>query len=65
MHNITRIGIDLAKHIFQIHSVDNRGHVVLKKQLRRKQMLAFFDQLNPCLVGIEACVIIIMIVSAV
>ena len=55
MHNITRIGIDLAKHIFQIHGVDNRGHVVLKKQLRRKQMLAFFDQLNPCLVGIEAC----------
>ncbi|MCB1984624.1 MAG: IS110 family transposase [Burkholderiales bacterium] len=41
--------------MFQIHGVDNRGHVVLKKQPRRKQMLVFFDQLNPCLVGIEAC----------
>ena len=55
MYNITRIGIDLAKQIFQIHGVDNLGQVVLRKQLRRSQMLAFFDKLKPCLVGIEAC----------
>ncbi len=55
MYNVTRIGIDLAKQIFQIHGVDNLGHAVLRKQLRRSQMLAFFDKLKPCLVGIEAC----------
>lgn len=55
MYNITRIGIDLAKQIFQIHGVDNLGRVVLRKQLRRSQILAFFDKLRPCLIGMEAC----------
>lgn len=53
--NITRIGIDLAKQIFQIHGVDKQGEVVLKKQLRRSQVLSFFEKLKPCLVGMEAC----------
>ena len=53
--NIKRIGLDLAKNIFQIHAVDHHEHVVLRKTLRRDRMTAFFSQLSPCLIGIEAC----------
>lgn len=52
---ITTIGIDLAKNVFQVHGVDARGKVVLKKALKRAQMAAFFANLPPCLVGMEAC----------
>jgi transposase len=52
---ITTIGIDLAKHVFQVHGVDSTGKAVLKKQLRRDQMLTFFVQMPPCLIGMEAC----------
>jgi transposase len=52
---ITTIGIDLAKNVFQIHAADQRGKVVLRKQLRRDQVSPFFANLPPCLVGIEAC----------
>jgi len=52
---ITTIGIDLAKSVFQIHGVDQRGKTVLTKQLKRAQMAAFFANLPPCLVGMEAC----------
>ena len=52
---ITTIGIDLAKNVFQVHAVDERGRAVLRKQLRRDQMSAFFANLPPCLVGMEAC----------
>jgi transposase len=52
---ITTIGIDLAKNMFQIHAVDERGKTVLKKQLKRDQVAAFFVNLPPCLVGMEAC----------
>jgi transposase len=52
---ITTIGIDLAKSVFQVHGVDARGHVVVRKQLRRDQMAAFFANLPACLVGMEAC----------
>ncbi len=52
---ITTIGIDLAKHVFQLHGVDGAGKDVLKKQLRREQLLPFFVQLPPCLIGMEAC----------
>jgi transposase len=52
--DITRIGIDLAKHVFQIHGVDCHGKVVVRKQLRRPQMLAYFAKLPPCLIGMEA-----------
>jgi len=52
---VTTIGIDLAKSVFQVHGVDERGQVVLCKQLRRDQVVAFFANLPPCLVGMEAC----------
>jgi transposase len=54
MH-ITTIGLDLAKLYFQVHGVDARGKVTLRKQLKRSQVVAFFAQLAPCLVGMEAC----------
>lgn len=53
--NITRIGIDLAKQVFQLHGVDRDGRVLVRKQLRRAQMLAYFGKLSPCLIGMEAC----------
>ena len=52
---ITTIGLDLAKNVFQVHGVDASGQVVVRKSLRRSQMLPFFAKLPPCLVGIEAC----------
>ncbi|MCB1506214.1 MAG: IS110 family transposase [Hyphomicrobiaceae bacterium] len=52
---VTRIGIDLAKNVIQVHGVDERGKAVLKKQLRRAQVAAFFANLPPCLIGMEAC----------
>jgi transposase len=52
---ITTVGIDLAKNVFQIHGVDERGHAVLKKQLKRSQIKEFFVNLPPCLIGMEAC----------
>jgi transposase len=52
---ITTIGIDLAKNVIQVHGVDERGKTVLKKQLKRNQVAAFFANLPPCLIGMEAC----------
>jgi transposase len=52
---ITTIGLDLAKSVFQVHGVDATGKVVVRKSLRRAQMLPFFARLPPCLVGMEAC----------
>jgi transposase len=52
---ITTVGIDLAKNVFQVHGVDERGQVVLRKQLRRAQVAVFFGNLPPCLIGMEAC----------
>lgn len=51
----TMIGIDLAKSVFQLHGVDDKGHAVMKKQLKRVQVLPFFANLTPCRVGMEAC----------
>ena len=53
--NIKRIGLDLAKQVFQLHAVDHQERVVLRKTLRRARMLTFFTRLEPCLIGIEAC----------
>src|ERR1039458_9012705 len=53
--NITTVGIDLAKLVFQVHGGDARGKAVLRKQLKRSQVSAFFAQLAPCLIGMEAC----------
>src|SRR5512132_3551353 len=55
MQTITTIGLDIAKSVFQVHGVDAAGQVVLRRQLRRRHVLAFFQKLPPCLVGIEAC----------
>src|SRR6201990_1180267 len=55
MGEVTTIGLDLAKHVFQVHGVDADGARVLRKQLRRAQVLVFFSRLRPCLVGLEAC----------
>jgi transposase len=52
---ITTIGLDLAKRVFQVHGVDAAGGVVVRKAVRRAQVLPFFAKLAPCLVGIEAC----------
>jgi len=54
MGNVTTIGLDLAKSVFQVHGVDAGGAVVLRQRLTRGRMLKFFAKL-PCLVGIEAC----------
>lgn len=52
---ITTVGLDLAKNVFQVHGVNERGKAVLRKQLKRDQVAPFFANLPPCLVGIEAC----------
>ncbi len=52
---ITAIGLDLAKSVFQVHGVDNRGHAIVRKQLRRDQVVPYFAKVPPCLVGMEAC----------
>ena len=52
---ITRVGLDIAKQVFQVHGVDERGKVGTRRQLARAKVLGFFAQLPPCLVGIEAC----------
>jgi transposase len=53
--NITTIGVDLAKRVFQVHGVDERGKTVLRKVLKRAEVMSFFARLVPCVVGMEAC----------
>ncbi len=53
--DVTTVGVDLAKHVFQIHGVSQRGTVSVRKQLKRTQVEQFFATLPPCLVGMEAC----------
>jgi transposase len=55
MQAITTVGLDIAKSVFQVHGVDVEGNVIIRRQLRRRYVLAFFQKLTPCLVGIEAC----------
>ena len=52
---ITRVGLDIAKQVFQVHGVDERGRARVRKQLARAKVLEFFVQMPPCLIGIEAC----------
>jgi transposase len=52
---VTTIGLDLAKHVFQVHGVDKDGRLIFRKTLRRNKVISFFQQLPSCLVGIEAC----------
>jgi len=55
MQTVTTVGLDIAKSVFQLHGVDAAGQVVIRRQLKRNHVLAFFQKLPPCLVGIEAC----------
>ena len=55
MSEITTIGLDLAKRVFQVHAVDAAGAVVMRRQLRRRQVMPFFAKLPRCLIGLEAC----------
>ena len=49
------VGLAIAKSVFQVHGVDADGQVVIRRQLKRRYVLAFFEKLAPCLIGIEAC----------
>ena len=55
MQTVTTIGLDIAKSVFQVHGVDAEGNVLIRRKLKRRYVLAFFQKLQPCLVGIEAC----------
>jgi len=56
MKEISPVGIDIAKSVFQVHAIDVGGNVVVRRRrLRRQQMLKFFAQVPPCLIGIEPC----------
>jgi transposase len=55
MQAVTTIGFDIAKSVFQVHGVDSVGQVLIRRQLKRRQVIAFFQKLPACPVGIEAC----------
>ncbi len=55
MRTVTTIGLDIAKSVFQVHGVDAEGNVIIRRKLKRRYIVAFFQKLSPCLVGIEAC----------
>ena len=55
MTEVTTIGVDIAKNVFQVHGIDAGGEIVIRRQLRRSQVLSFFNKQPACLVGIEAC----------
>jgi transposase len=55
MQTIATIGLEIAKSVFQVHGVDAEGKVVLRRQLKRRYVLAFFEKLPPCVIGIDAC----------
>jgi transposase len=55
MSEIITVGLDLAKNVFQVHGADTAGRAILRKRLRRGQVLEFFEHLRPCVVAMEAC----------
>jgi transposase len=55
MQTVTTVGLDIAKSVFQVHGIDAKGDVIIRRQLKRRYVLAFFQKLPSCLVGIEAC----------
>jgi transposase len=55
MQTTTTVGLDIAKSVFQVHGVDADSNVVVRRQLKRRYVLTFFQKLPPCPVGIEAC----------
>ena len=63
MQAVTTIGLDIAKSVFQVHGIDAEGKVLIRRQLKRRYLLTFFDKLPPCLVGIEACAYVASLVA--
>jgi len=63
MRTITTIGLDIAKSVFQVHGVDADGDVVLRRQLKRRYVLSFFQKLPPCLIGIEDLCVVALLVA--
>ena len=61
MQTIATIGLDIAKSVFQVHGVDAAGQVVVRRQLKRRHVLAFFAKLPPCLIGIESLRIVALL----
>ncbi|TJW90538.1 MAG: IS110 family transposase [Mesorhizobium sp.] len=55
MEKITTVGLDIAKHVFQVHGIDGAGAIRIRRKLRREDVVGFFSALPPCLIGIEAC----------
>jgi transposase len=55
MQTVKKIGLDIAKSVFQVHGVDAKGQVVIRRKLKRHYVLAFFQKVPPCLVGMQAC----------
>jgi transposase len=55
MGEVSTIGLDIAKSVFQVHGVDDTGTVVMRKRINRSKVLQFFHDLSPCLVGLETC----------
>ena len=55
MEEISTVGLDIAKSSFQVHAINPAGEVVVRRKLRRRQVLPFFGRLSPCLIGMEAC----------
>ena len=52
---VTRVGLDLAKRVFQVHAIDANGEIVVARKLTRSQLIGFFAELPPCVVAMEAC----------
>ena len=52
---VSTVGLDLAKNVFQVHAIDDAGEVIVRRSLRRRQVMPFFGKLAPCLIGVEAC----------
>jgi transposase len=55
MQAVTTIGLDIAKSVFHVHGIDAEGKVLIRRELKRRYVLAFFHKLPPCLIGLEAC----------
>jgi transposase len=54
-HEVVTVGLDLAKNVFQVHAIGADGAVLIRRKLRRSEVIQFFAELSPCLVGLEAC----------
>ena len=63
MQAVMTIGLDIAKSVFQVHGVDVAGQVLIRRQLKRRAVLSFFQKLPVCLVGIEACRLVALLVA--